>query len=183
MGYFGTALKRHLIMGLLLSALVIWAMTATILALRAKNETTLIGIDKNGTRIITQAEDPLFKTEVVNFIRRFVSLLYNFDSTTFVDNVGSASDLMALPLWTQQKGKIVTLGETVKKESITHAAVVQKITMKDGKYQVLIETNEMVRMKNAKRLLKLEITLAQVERTARNPWGMEVSKLEESKAE
>lgn len=183
MGYFGTLIKKHLAMGLLLFSLICWAMTTTVLALTASNETVLIGIDKNGTRVITAQDDPLFKTEVVNFLTRFVALLYNFDANSFVDNVGSASDLMTVQLWQKEKDKTIKLGDLVKREQISHSAIVQKISKTSGKYQVLIETNQMMRMKNHKQAVKLEIELQQVERSPRNPWGMEVANLVESKVQ
>jgi hypothetical protein len=182
-GYFGTMLKRHLAMGLLIFALLSWALVASFHALTTKSETILIGIDQNGTRIISKADDPLFKTEVVNFLRRFVALQYNFDESTFEDNVGSASELMTIQLWEREKAKIIELGKVVKKEKIAYTANLQKITTKDGKFQMLLETNQMMRMKNAKSLIKVDVEIVQTKRTAQNPWGMEIASLTESKAE
>ncbi len=179
MGYTGTMIKKHLAMGLLVASLLVWALFSTFIALTNESETVLIGIDANGTRVISQTEDPLFKTEVVNFVRRFVSLAYNFDEVSFMDNVGSASELMTLELWNKKKHEINGLFELVKKEKISHSAVLQKIALKDGTYQVLIETNQMMRMANKKKLVLVQLQINKKERTPTNPWGMEIASLDE----
>ena len=182
MNYFTYLLKQHLVVSSLVAALFLWAMTASLFAVSREEKIILIGIDSNGTRIVEAHDDPLFKTEVVNFTRRFFSLLYNFDSEQFAVNVGRASDLMSRELWDQQKAKIMKLEETVKAESIVHSGVVKTITkLKDGKFQVVVRTSQQHRMKSWDQDLLITMSIRPIERTSQNPWGMEVDSLEEAK--
>ncbi len=180
--YLTYLFKRHLILTLAFAVMFIWGITVSAIAIKKDEKTILIGIDSNGTRVIGSSDDPLFKTEVVNFLRRFFGLLYNFDGETFESNVGSASDLMSLELWNREKEKILKLGTHVKTEKISHTGVVKSISrLPDGSYRVVLQTSEMHRLKNTDRNLIILLSLKPIERTTHNPWGMEVSSLEETK--
>ena len=182
MNHFTYLLRKHLLLFGTVSGLVLWALFASLFALSREDKVILIGIDSNGTRIIESHDDPLFKTEVVNFTRRFFSLLYNFDADLFSENVGRASDLMSKALWEEQKAKIVKLEAMVKAEKIVHSGVVKSITkLKDGRFQVIVRTSQQHRMKSIDQDLVVTMAIRPIERSTQNPWGMEVETLEESK--
>ena len=157
-----------------------WALTATVMMMSMPVDPILIGIDSNGTRVISKDDDPLFKTEIVNFIRRFCSLSYNFDHLTFNQNIGAATDLMGLELWKSQKTKILTMQKKVVNEKISHSATIKQINrLGPMQFAVLLDTSRTRRMKNEDQQLAILINLAKIKRTSSNPWGMEVIELEE----
>ena len=78
--------KKHVKEWLLVAVLLFALFVTSVYAFSKKSETLIIGIDQNGTRVVTEQEDPIFKTEAINFIRTFVSLSYNFDQETFAQN-------------------------------------------------------------------------------------------------
>jgi hypothetical protein len=180
--YFHYLAKKHFSAYLISFAFFVWGLSSTVYALKQKSEMVLIGLDSNGTRIISSQEDPLFKTEVVNFVRRFFSVLYNFDAESFDENVGAATDLMSQDLWQAEKDKITRLREYVKSESVSYSGAIQTITKtKDSKFQILLRTSELHRLKSKNEEIVITISLKPSVRTKSNPWGMEVVSLEEGK--
>jgi hypothetical protein len=146
-----------------------------------KKETILIGIDNNGTRIITDSEDPIFKTEIITFIRTFMNYFYNFDQDTYPENLGRASDLMSIELWKAKKDTIVKLGDQIKKDPKQLAAHITKIVKEDDFYIVSLNVEELYRAKKTNFLVQLKVSVNKIDRTATNPYGLEISTLEEIK--
>lgn len=178
--YVKLLLSSLIIRASLASGLFLWGVTATIYAVSKESKTLLIGIDENGTRIIENKEDPLFKTEVVAFIRHFTLLLYNFDSQTYIENVGSASDLMGADLWKELEASLKTKRDVVNERQISHSGVVEQIIKLDeSSYEVVLRGFEQRQLKRVERLLKLQVSLNRIHRTNINPWGIEVESLKE----
>lgn len=178
--YIKIILSSLIIKTSLVSGLFLWGLTATLYAISKESKTVLIGIDDNGTRVIENKEDPLFKTEVVAFIRHFSLLLYNFDQNTYVENVGSASDLMSVNLWEQLESKLKAKREVVSAKSISHSGIIEQIIkLDDHVYEVQIQGYEQRNLKRVQRKLKLQVRLNKTERTNMNPWGMEVDEIKE----
>lgn len=175
--------KEWIMIIVLLFALVITGLYA----LSKKSETILIGIDDNGTRVITTEEDPVFKTEVVNFIRTFVALSYNFDQDTFTDNAAKYSDLLSLDLWNQKKTDVVRAAEEIKKEPMQLSTIITKLTKdkdKDGHeiYKVYTSQTLTRRARSDKYKYLLEMQISKVaKRTKENPYGYEVTRIEEKR--
>ena len=173
--------KKHLALTAILLTLTAWAVIASTLALQNKRELVLIGLDPNGTRVITSREDPLFKTEVVNFLRSFVSELYTFTPDTFDSSVGRASDLMTTDLWEKEKEKVIKLQAIVKAEAISSSAEITSITkVSTGVFKVGLLMSESRRVGKQTKKLELSVGLRKGERSESNPYGIEVEKLEET---
>jgi hypothetical protein len=178
--YVRVLLLNVIIKAALVSGLFLWGVTATIYATSKESKTVLIGIDENGTRIIENKDDPLFKTEVVAFIRHFSLLLYNFDSQTYVENVGSASDLMSTELWEELEISLKAKRNVVDERHISHSGVVEQIIKSDDfQYDVLLKGYEQRQLKRVERFIKLQLVLNRKDRTNINPWGIEVAELKE----
>ena len=174
-------LKKHLTQLALICSLSLWAGSTTFLLLRREDEKLLlIGIDENGTRLITRSDDPLLKTEIIHFVKEFISRLYSFNPETFEENLGRASDLMSKALWDKEKDRVLKLSEIVKKEGISSKAKIESISKtRDGKYTAQIQLTEERRAGKHERKLGIEVSLTKVERSEANPYGIEVDSLNE----
>lgn len=178
-------IKEWILVGVLIFALIVTA----IYAFSKKSETLIIGIDQNGTRIVTEQEDPIFKTEAINFIRTFVSLSYNFDQETFADNAAKYSDLLSLKLWNEKKSDILRAAEEIKKEPLQFSTIITKIAKDKDKdsneyYKVYTEQTITRRAKVDKLKYLVTLQIEKVEkRTKDNPYGFEVTFLEEKRLE
>lgn len=182
MSYLAAVLRRNLLLFLLFLALGTLSTVSTYVALTRSDKIILIGIDGNGTRVISKDEDPLFKTEVVNFVRGFVALMYNFDPTSYQKNVGDASNLMSTKLFEQDKDKLIKLGQEVEKVQIQSSATLMHLVKNnDGSYGATIRSIENRRLSSIERKLKLNISILKTKRTEANPWGMEIDGLTEEK--
>lgn len=181
--------QRHVKEWILISVLIFSLIITAIYAFSKKSETLIIGIDQNGTRIVTEQEDPIFKTEVINFIRSFVSLSYNFDQETFTENAGKYSELLSLDLWNGKKNDILKAAEEIKKEPIQLSTIITKIGKdkdKDGVEFYKVYTSQTITKRASTQSLKYLISMrvAKVEkRTKNNPFGYEVTFLEEKRIE
>lgn len=181
--------QKHIKEWLLIITLLFALVITSIYAFSKKSEMLLIGIDQNGTRVITQEEDPIFKTEIINFIRTFVSLSYNFDQDTFTENAGKYSELLSLDLWNQKKSDVLNAAEQIKKEPMQLSTFITKVGKdkdKEGNdiYNVYTSQTLTRRAKTEKLKYILKMQVAKVsKRTKDNPYGFEVTKLEEQRIE
>lgn len=192
--------RQYLVMNIVSIVAVAWAITATIAFLRQKPKTVLIGIDQNGTRVIESRMDPLFETEVVNFIRNFVQLYYSYESETFLKQVGEATEYFSENLWKRNEEQLSRQTESLKKESLSQITVLKTIEQLSvekpkrgvntdgggspmdllrGKYHVTGEINISARLRRWMKGLDVQLSLRRVPRTERNPWGFVIDELED----
>lgn len=179
--------RKYTIEWLLIAALAFCLAITAIYAFSKKSETLIIAIDQNGTRIVTEKDDPIYKVEVMNFIRTFVSLSYNWDQETFTENAGKYSELMSLDLWNQKKSEILRVADELKKEPMQASTMITKITKdknKDGDDIYKVYTTQTVSRRARTATLKYLFTI-QVAKTAKrtkeNAYGYEVTSIEETK--
>ena len=181
--------KKHVKEWLLVAVLLFALFVTSVYAFSKKSETLIIGIDQNGTRVVTEQEDPIFKTEAINFIRTFVSLSYNFDQETFAANAAKYSDLLSLKLWTEKKSDILRAAEEIKKEPLQFSTIITKIAKdkdKEGNELYKVYTDQTITRRAKVDKLKYIVTLqiAKIQkRTKDNPYGYEVTFLDEKRAE
>lgn len=141
----------------------------------------IIGIDTNGTRIVTDQADPIYKTEAVAFIQKFLFNVYNFDSENFMKRIGLTTTMMSEDLWKSKRSEILDLKNKVERDSIRISGQVQKMTLDDsGVYHGLVFVKERSRMNEQDHLIGVSIKLKTVPRTQDNPYGLEVDSYEEA---
>ena len=99
-------LKPYFLKTLLVLSLLAWAVLATYIAFTKEEKVTLIAIDQNGARIVTTNEDPIYKTETVEFFKFFIGNLYTFDSVSFFRRAGKASEYFSDQFWEKEKSKL-----------------------------------------------------------------------------
>ena len=173
--------KKNVLKISLFAALFLWAVSASFVAMTKKNQVVLIGLDENGTRIISQKEDPLYRVEVKNFLLHFIESLYSFTPENFTENVGQAADLMSKNLWESKKSKLLGLSQKVSEQKIHHTTEVEKITkLEKNLFNIIFISKQKSKLKVWSRKISAKIQLSKTARTQENPWGMEVTSLEET---
>lgn len=179
--------KKYTVEWLLILVLLFALFVTALYAFSKKSETMLIAIDQNGTRVVTEQDDPIYKAEVINFIRTFVSLSYNWDQETFAENAAKYSELMSLDLWNQKKSEILRMADDLKKEPMQASTIITRIAKdktKDGTDVYKVYANQTVSRRARTATLKylFSIQVARTpKRTKENAYGYEITSVEESK--
>lgn len=176
-------LKRNLqfVLFVLMAVICIITVAFSFRAISKTSKPIIIGIDSNGTRIVTEKADPIFKTEAVAFIQRFFFNAYNFDARNFFKRLGLATTMMSEELWKRKEKEILDLKSKVERDNIELSSQVLKISQDEsGTFYALIDLKEKSRLNQQEHKLKVALTLKQVERTTENPFGLEVDSYEES---
>ncbi len=180
-------IKKFSLEWILIIVLGIGFSLAVFHAFTSRPQTVLIGVDQNGTRIITDQEDPVLRTEVINFLRAFVGVMYNFDQTTFVDNAAKASDLLSLDLWNEKKNDVMTMIETMKKEPMQVSTQITKIGKEKNEKneeQYSVYTNQIVNRRARTDNIKMNyiFTVQKLpKRTKENPYSIEITSIKENR--
>lgn len=165
----------------LIVVLFIWAMTSTVIALRAKDEVILIGFDETGARTITDEMDSLLKREAVQFLTTFVSGYLNFDHLNHKSQIGKAASLMSESLWGQEQPRLLEINQKLQKEPLTQRAEIQSIDLiGEEQFEVIVEIVVTRKGQESKAKVKFGFSLTKRERTATNPWKFEITQLQEA---
>lgn len=183
MAYYFLVLKRNITLILTALSLILCATAVALMnkALNIAQNPILIAIDTNGTRVVTQIEDPIFDTEVVQFAKLFVNKLYNFTPKTFEENVGYASTFFSVELWKDEEAKVLELMKNVSKEQISMSSSINKIVKNAPLvFSVELATKEITRLNTLDKNISLKLYLARVSRSKTNPYGIEVIRYEEN---
>ncbi|MGZ3769352.1 MAG: hypothetical protein ACXVCP_08490 [Bdellovibrio sp.] len=183
MAYFFLILKRNTMLVLTAMSLFLCSVAVLLMnrAVKIAQDPILIAIDSNSTRVISRIDDPIFDTEAVQFIKMFVSKLYNFTPKTFEENVGYASTFFSLSLWEQEEAKLQENQKTVEKDQISMTAAIQRISKNsDSEYTIDIKLREITRLNTQERNISLKIFVERTKRSKINPYGIEVTRYEEN---
>ncbi len=171
-------LKRNLqfVIFIALSIMFLLSVGLHIKTLSHEKNITLIAIDSNGTRIVSDQYDPIYKTEATVFIKKFISNLYNFNPENFMQRVGLTTSLMSESLWKEKKSQIMDLKTKVERDEISLSSEILKLTKdSDGSYYALVSLTEKTRMHSRNHQIEIKLTLSPIERSEANPQGLEVS--------
>lgn len=169
---------------ILFIAMAIICSLSGVISMRAilkSNRPLIIGIDNNGTRIVTEANDPIYKTEAIAFIQKFIFNVYNFNAENFMKRIGLTTSFMSEDLWKKKRSEILDLKSKVERDDITITGQIEKMTLDEqGVYHGLVIVKEKSRMNEQDHKLEVAIKLKQVLRSQDNPYGLEVDSYEES---
>lgn len=175
--------KRN-IQFILFVAMAIICILSSILSFRAISKVSrpiIIGIDANGTRIVTENSDPIYKTEAIAFIQKFFFNAYNFDSRNFFKRLGYATTLMSEDLWKKKEKEIIDLKSKVERDQIELIGQLMKITKDEvGVYHGLLQIKEKNRLNEQEHKVIVSLKLKTIPRTPENSFGLEVDSYEES---
>lgn len=178
--YVLAQIKRHFITFSLIAVLTTWGLVVSYRLVSEDLDPVLIAIDANGTRVITSEDDPIFKTEVIAFLRHFSLLLYNFDSNSFKANVGMATTFFSDQLWNGLSDEYQRKMAIVQSSDISMASQPIRITkIGSSTFSVDLKVRKSEKLNIEDYELKANIEIKPSERTATNPWGIEVVSLTE----
>ena len=165
---------------LLVTVLLLWAVSATIFGLSKKDRVLLIGISEAGARIITDAGDGLLKVELQKFVLEFLDLYYVYDEKTYKDRAGKAADLFAESLWDEKKSEMLALNEKLQKTPLSQSMEVQSVDLlEEGKVEVLLKLHIKSRLNEPQVMLKLGLSYELNKRSEENPWGYQITGISE----
>ena len=159
-----------------------WAITASILLVRNKPQTILIGIDENGVRVIRDDRDRLVAQEKLNFLKRYLHYSYNYDAKDFEEKITLAGNLMSAKLWEEKSPEF----RRIKEGFSADATLIQEATIEDIRLVDDYNFQSDIAVKVTKKLqitpVKLHVVLkiGPHARTTDNPFSWEVISYEES---
>lgn len=178
--------ENQLIRVFFLLTLLFYSIFMSYLFFNKNEKIILIGIDNKKTFRIENKDNSLLKYEELNFVRYFTTLLYNYDKSTFENNVGKATEFMTDKYWSNNKKTILDLHEKVKNNGLSQSSFVYKIVQnKDLTYSVFIETQlsfkskDKIKSKIDKYEIKLSLTKSQ--RSESNVWALAVNDIKDMK--
>lgn len=163
---------------ILIVSLILWALLASIFALKNNSKTILIGIDENGSKIITDTNERILQNELKNFLKTFLLTYYGYDEKSYSSQIESASNLMSLDLWDKSKAKLIEQKEKLQKVPLTQIPEIESIDqIEQGKIEAILNLNINARLNQQKVKLKVRISYSKASRTELNPWGFEVAEV------
>lgn len=166
---------------LLIFALSVWAIFATVFALRNNSKTMLIGIDESGSRLITETNDRILQNELKNFIKYFVERYYIYDEKTYADQISNASELMNSELWEIQKPKLLEIKEKLQRMPLVQLAEIESLDKVDNdKIEGVLNLTIKSKLSEHKVKLKINLRISKAPRTEQNPWGFEITELSDA---
>lgn len=163
---------------LLIASLILWAGLASVYALKNESKTILIGIDENGSKIITDSNDRILQNELKNFLKSFLLTYYGYDEKSFSTQIELASNLMSLELWERAKPRLLEQKEKLTKFPLTQIPDIESIDMiEQGKIEAILNLSIKARLNEQKVKLKVRLSFMKAQRTELNPWGFEITEV------
>lgn len=163
---------------LLVIALFLWGLLASIFALKNNSKIIIIGIDENGSRIISESNDRILQNELKNFLQSFIRTYYSYDEKSFSTQMEIASNLMSLELWESSKPKLLELKEKLQKNPLGQIPEIESIDLIDqGKVEAVLIISIKAKLSEQKVKLKVRIGFIKSPRTETNPWGYEITEV------
>lgn len=120
----------------------------------------------------------------VNFIKRYLALIYNFDSTSIEEQLALATDLMSTDFYEKSVRDLIELKKNVNAstESRTQSFEVLSITKVSPLiFDVEGRISTVREGKNYSFDYQIEIKIGEAEKSRTNPWGWEVASVKETR--
>ena len=155
--------------------LIIYSVVLSVLLLKQKPETLLIGIDQYGTRLISDQDDRLLKSEKMNFLKLFLRIYHNYDSESYTTAISRAGDLMSQQYWTEKKPDFLQRQEVLKGKDYQRISEIKDLRAIDSTtFEADIIVIERKALKETKSNLRVEIHLQPIKRSQINAYPFEV---------
>jgi hypothetical protein len=153
-----------------------WALVATVLVVRLKPAVVLIGIDQYGTRVITNEDDRLLKSERENFIKKYIAYSFSYSSADFDQRTSAAGDMMTAELWERKKFDLGKISENLKANELTQVTRIQEMReLGDNQYEADLEIKVKNKLQEGTAKIRVELKLQKAPRTNEKPYQYEVS--------
>ena len=169
-------MQNRLIKRALIFVLFVYATVITGLCLKLKPETVIIAVEDSGTRVVTNENDAALKKERENFLKKFVSLIYMYDATTFRPRISQAGDLMEKKLWQKHEDEFLKLSERLSTDELTQKVKILDLREIDPEsYQADLEISVVRKLEEKKGRVTVELKVQKSKRQLLNPYDMEVT--------
>lgn len=163
-----------------ITLLIIYSGVATVLLLRNKPQTIVVGVDESGTRLLTEDNDKLAEKEVLAFIRGFVALHYRYSSETYERQISQSGDLMTLDLWNQKQSEYEKISKDIVGQSIIQDAEIADITQVGASaFDLSIGMTIQRKLEQKRFKIKVRIELTKSARSKTNPYPFSIARLSE----
>lgn len=174
--------KRNIIISSIIIVLFAWAVSATLLGLSKKDKVILIRISNDGTSIIDALNSEEELSQEKAFLRRFISLMYNYDFISFEDNINRVSHVLSDEFWLKVEKEMKDTKPTIIEKKISQTAAIEKIVrLSPGEYELTTQSTIVKSGEAQDNKLKIKVLINKVSRTIQNPWGMEVGNATEER--
>jgi hypothetical protein len=168
----------------LIGAIIMYCVVVTIVALRMKPKTILIGIDGRNTRVINQDSDALLEAEKINFVIAFLESYYSYDSKNFSEKSREAKTRMSPALWQKKKDELPGTEKKIREEGLTQRHEVLSLREIDkATYQADLKLRIDRRGGVAEIFLRVELKLRKRVRDEEIPYSIEVEVFDEKRVE
>lgn len=168
---------------LLFLTLILYSGVTTFLLFRLDPKPLIIGIDPYGTRVLGAEKDPILKAEKENFLKRFVTYLYNYDETNFDERISIVGDFMNSKIWERRKAEFTSVSNRLKQEPLTQKGKITDLReIDETHFEADVEVHVQSRLRESTVKMRVEIELAAAPRTSSKPYPWEVTSYDEQTA-
>lgn len=159
----------------LISALFLWAVTSTAVALFKKQERLYIKISRDQVSVDDKTNSEDDRILELNFLRNFVMFVYNFDELNYLKNLNRGSYMMSDSFWTSTSKEIPKVLEVIRSQRLQQSSIIEKLVRLDtDSYDLFTVSQYQIGSEIETRKFKIRVKLQKVDRTRENPWGLEV---------
>ena len=146
------------------------------MCLKLTPKTMIIAIEPTGTRVVSSDTDRAYRLEKEMFLRRFVLLLYAYDSSSFDSRISTAGDLMSSDLWKQKQEYYLKISSQMKTDEISQTVKIIDLREVDSEnYQADIEIRVNHKLQETVTKLRTDFKIRKrKQRTEENAYDMEV---------
>lgn len=171
--------SRLFIISLLL-VLLLWALTVSIKLITTENKTLLVRIDNFQTQIVSEGISTPLPVEIENFINEFFGFFYSYNSFNYDTHIDRALQLMNRDCALKFVPKLNAMSEKAKAKSIWQSSyAVEIVNLKDLEFEVKMRVTRREDVSESEDDFIIKLKLERVQRTAQNPYGLEVVELYE----
>ena len=168
----------------ILTLFLIFSLTFACLILSAKlifqkEKLLVIETSSKGIRLVKSDFKPQDEEKFI-FLRRFFTILLNYDPKTYQDHIEKAGSLMSQSLWNKKKEEFLKTNKEVKEKNLEQQTEVLDIKeVEKNRFKVSIHFYFFIKgkIKSSGKATAL-VTIKETRRTRLNVWGYEVSYVE-----
>lgn len=131
--------REELLRWILIVALGLWAITASVAYLRMKPQTIVIGVSDDASYLIETESKAHVAKEKVLFLSKFIDSYYAFDEKTFDMKMTRAGDFMSQDLWQIKQPEILKVKAALIASPYTQTLKVLNIDdLGEGKVEAMV---------------------------------------------
>jgi len=172
--------REELLRWLLIIALSLWAIGASVLLITRKDKLVVIAVSDDTSYVVRNTNQTRERKELLSFVKLTIEKLYSFTPETFSHNLTMVSDLMSEELWALKREQFERLNQRLQKDPLTQTSKIVSVNdLGDGKIQAQIEAQIRHKLEVKTINLKVDLEIRKRQRSESNPWMYEVTGLKD----